>query len=118
MVPQLASLFFSGGQLHDVQTDVRDAPGQLTIAMHECNLMLHELLSRTTRDESMAKELERLLTEAATETRDGACWAFTRLTVIGRKPHPTVSVVRPMLCTSRVVCQPFICNLTHDRIAL
>ncbi|KAF2962934.1 hypothetical protein GQX73_g10636 [Xylaria multiplex] len=85
-VPQLTGLFSGVGQLHDVQADVRDAPGHQAIAMHECNLMLHELLSRTTRSEAMSKELKNLMTDVIEETRKGACWAFTRWSVIGRKP--------------------------------
>lgn len=84
-VPQLPNLFSTVGQLCDVQADVRDAPGHLAIAMHECNITIHELLSRTSRNKEVATQLERLLTQVAEETRAGACWAFTRWTVIGKK---------------------------------
>ncbi|KAI1203573.1 S-adenosyl-L-methionine-dependent methyltransferase [Nemania serpens] len=74
-VPQLPGLFSTVGKLRDVQADVKNAPGHLAMAMHECNIAIHELLCRTTRNK-----------EVAEETRAGACWAFTRWTVIGRKP--------------------------------
>ncbi|KAI1287224.1 S-adenosyl-L-methionine-dependent methyltransferase [Xylaria venustula] len=83
---QLASMFPTVGRLDEVLEDQRDAPGHLAISMHECNLMLHELLARTTGSEDMARELKILLAKAAEETRNGACWAFTRLTVVGKKP--------------------------------
>lgn len=85
-VPQLAELFSSSGGLCNVQADVRDAPNHLALAMHECNLLVHELLARTTKIESYAKELEDLMPRVAAETREGACWAFTRWTVVGMKP--------------------------------
>ncbi|KAI0553288.1 S-adenosyl-L-methionine-dependent methyltransferase [Xylaria curta] len=85
-VPQLGDLFSSVGKLCDVHIDVRDAPGYLAMAMHECNITIHELLCRTTRNKEVSHQLETLLTEAAQETREGACWAFTRWTVVGKKP--------------------------------
>jgi hypothetical protein len=49
--------------------------------------MLHEMLVRTTnKDATFAADLERLLPRVAEETRQGAVWAFTRWTVVGRKP--------------------------------
>ncbi|KAH8157532.1 hypothetical protein CIB48_g10717 [Xylaria polymorpha] len=80
-------MFAAVGGLDQVEEDLREAPSHLAISMHECNLMLHELLARTTKNEAMAKELEGLLVRVADETRKGACWAFTRFTVVGRKPE-------------------------------
>ncbi|KAI1819537.1 S-adenosyl-L-methionine-dependent methyltransferase [Xylaria intraflava] len=83
--PKLAGLFSDAG-LQDVQVDARDAPGHLALAMHECNLALHNLLAQTTTSEELARDLEEVLRDAAEETRRGACWAFTRSAVVGRKP--------------------------------
>ncbi|KAI0419308.1 S-adenosyl-L-methionine-dependent methyltransferase [Xylaria grammica] len=92
-VPQLANQF-SAANLCNVQVDKRDAHGHLGMAMHECNLMVPELLCRTTRDAEAADRLARLLAEAAEETRQGAYWALTRWTVVGQKPGKRDAGVR------------------------
>jgi hypothetical protein len=84
-VPNLPSLFANGGFEH-VQSDVKEAPPHLALAMHECNLVIHELVAKQTQNEVVASELRRLLPEVARETRDGAYWAFTRWVVIGQRP--------------------------------
>lgn len=84
-VPKLVGLFEDQG-LQQVQSDVRDAPLHLAIAMHECSLLIHELVVRKTKDADVAKGLKTLIPKAAQETRDGSCWAFTRWNVVGRKP--------------------------------
>ncbi len=68
-----------------MQVDVRDAPGHLAMAMHECNMTIHQLLCRTTRNKEVSEQLDSLLSQVAQETRKGACWAFTRWTVVGKK---------------------------------
>ncbi|KAI0388601.1 S-adenosyl-L-methionine-dependent methyltransferase [Xylariaceae sp. FL0594] len=86
-VAQLPDLFAKsgGGELDDIQVDIRNAAGHAALAMHECNLMLHEPLAITLGNKTLQKELVQLMPEVAKETRDGACWAFTRLMVVGRK---------------------------------
>ncbi|KAI1122476.1 S-adenosyl-L-methionine-dependent methyltransferase [Nemania abortiva] len=83
-VPKLAALA-GGAGLCDIQEDKRDAQGHLAFAMHECNLMLHELLARTTRNAAYAEQLSQIMPEVAEETRKGATWDFTRWTVVARK---------------------------------
>ena len=85
-VPKLAALFVDSG-LGDVESDVRDAPPHLALAMHECNLLIHELIARKTQNEDMTRVLTGLMPEIAAETREGSCWAFTRWTIVGRKPQ-------------------------------
>ncbi|KAI0107713.1 S-adenosyl-L-methionine-dependent methyltransferase [Nemania sp. FL0031] len=85
-VPQLGTQFSTTAGLCNVLVDKRDAHGHLAMAMHECNLMVPELLCRTTSDAEAADRLAHLLAEAAEETRRGAYWALTRWTVVGRKP--------------------------------
>lgn len=76
-VPNLAAFFTHGG-LADVKSDVRDGPSHLALAMHECNLSVHELIARKTENEGETQALESLMPEIARETREGSCWAFTR----------------------------------------
>ncbi|KAI4263041.1 MAG: hypothetical protein L6R42_001800 [Xanthoria sp. 1 TBL-2021] len=83
-VPRLATIFAASG-LVDIQSDVRDAAPHLALAMHECNLSIHELIARKTQNEGVAEKVEDLMPNIANETREGSCWAFTRWTVIGRK---------------------------------
>lgn len=63
-------------------------PPHLELATHECNLLLPELVVRKARREGSAEAalLAELSQEVAAEMREGAFWAFTRYTVIGRKP--------------------------------
>lgn len=84
-VPNLPTLFTDGG-LENVQSDVRDAPPHLALAKHENALPVHEFIARKLRNEGLIQELKKLIPEVAKETRQGACWAFTRWTVVGRKP--------------------------------
>ncbi|MCJ1457452.1 hypothetical protein MMC28_007820 [Mycoblastus sanguinarius] len=84
-VSNLATFFIAGG-LGNVQSDVRDAPPRLALAMHECNLLIHELIARKTQNEGVTRGLTSLMPEVAKETREGSCWAFTRWIVVGRKP--------------------------------
>ncbi|CAF9926351.1 hypothetical protein IMSHALPRED_006938 [Imshaugia aleurites] len=85
-VPNLTTLFTNSG-LGDVQSDARDAPPHLALAMHECSLPIHELIARKTQNEGVTHALTDLMPEIAKETREGSCWAFTRWIVIGRKPR-------------------------------
>ena len=88
-VPSLVAFFTDVG-LRDVQSDVRDASPHLALAMHECNLLIHELIARKTQNEYVGQELTRLMPEIEKETREGSCWAFTRWVVVGRKPQEGV----------------------------
>ncbi|KAI1170960.1 S-adenosyl-L-methionine-dependent methyltransferase [Nemania sp. FL0916] len=86
-VPRLGELAESAG-MSDVKMDKRDTthtPPYLSYAMYESNLAFLELLARTTRNEAFAKELEELMPAVAKESRDGACWDFTRYTMIAKK---------------------------------
>lgn len=74
-----------------IESEVRDMPPHLELATQENNLMLPELVLRKSGQgpEGSAKMalLRELLQECAAETREGAFWAFTRHTVICRKPE-------------------------------
>lgn len=77
---------FEIAELQDIQKDVRDPPGYLAFEMHETMLLLHELVVRSTGNQEIAKAVETLFGRALREGKGGACWAFTRWTVVGRKP--------------------------------
>ncbi|KAI0387987.1 S-adenosyl-L-methionine-dependent methyltransferase [Hypomontagnella monticulosa] len=84
-VTKLPALMESAG-LDNIQVDTRDGPSYLNFAMHEASLMLPEVMVRTTRNQTFAKEVEQILPEAVEETRKGAMWSFPKCTVVGRKP--------------------------------
>ncbi|KAI1496242.1 S-adenosyl-L-methionine-dependent methyltransferase [Biscogniauxia marginata] len=77
---------FSEAGLEDVESDVKDAPPHLAIALHDCSIMMNELVMRKIQNEDALQRLKNLMLEVGKETREGSCWAATRWTVIGRKP--------------------------------
>ncbi|TGO65235.1 hypothetical protein BCON_0003g00290 [Botryotinia convoluta] len=83
-VPNLPVLYKEIG-LEDITSDVKIAPPYHELAFHECSMIIHELFARTTKKQGMAEQLRELLPEVAKETRQGSCWAFTRMTVVGKK---------------------------------
>ncbi|KAI1761228.1 S-adenosyl-L-methionine-dependent methyltransferase [Hypoxylon sp. FL1150] len=70
----------------DVETDLRDPQPHLAFMMHECQLVLHELITRQTRNESVRKEVQRLLPLVEEQTVAGASTDIPRRNVIGKKP--------------------------------
>ncbi|KAK7932627.1 hypothetical protein PG985_003339 [Apiospora marii] len=82
---RLPTLFAEAGFV-DVEQDERDAPPLLAFQIHEANLVIYELIARTTKSEHMAAELRRILPGALDETRKGAYATSLRYTWIGRKP--------------------------------
>ncbi|KAI1392525.1 S-adenosyl-L-methionine-dependent methyltransferase [Hypoxylon trugodes] len=84
-VGEMTQLFSEAG-FEDVEMDFRKPEPHLAFAMHQCQLIIHEIIPRQTRNESVRNEVERLLPEVHKETVAGACFAITRRTVIGRKP--------------------------------
>lgn len=83
-VPQLPDLCRAAG-LVEVEADVRNAPPHLALTMHECSLIIHELLARKSKNQAVVDGLRDLMPQVEAETRQGACWAFTRWTVVGQK---------------------------------
>jgi hypothetical protein len=83
-VPQLPALYSAAG-LEAVEADMRNAPPHLALAMHECNLTIHELVARQSRNQAVLQAVRDLMPQVVAETRQGACWTFTRWTVVGRK---------------------------------
>jgi hypothetical protein len=83
-VPKLPD-FFSNAGLEAVESDVREAKPYLALAMHECGMMIPELIARKIKNKDVAQGIHELLPKCSEETRAGSFWAFTRWNVIGRK---------------------------------
>ncbi|KAE8138749.1 hypothetical protein BDV38DRAFT_291811 [Aspergillus pseudotamarii] len=86
-VPKLPRYFQEIG-MEGVESDVKEPPPHLAFAKHECNLIIHELISRKTQNAAVGEKLNHIIPAVARETQQGSYWAFTRWTVIGRKPLP------------------------------
>ncbi|KAI1211886.1 S-adenosyl-L-methionine-dependent methyltransferase [Annulohypoxylon truncatum] len=83
----LGTIFQEGG-LEGIECDVREAPPpHINLAVHECSLLIPELLMRATENKELAQRLADTMRQALEQTREGAAWTFTRLTVIGRKSN-------------------------------
>lgn len=82
-VPTLSNLFREAG-LTQVVADVREAPPHLAVPMYECSLLTVELALRQAGVESHIRDL---MPKIGSETREGAWWAFTRWTVVGKTPR-------------------------------
>ncbi|GKZ45825.1 hypothetical protein AbraIFM66951_008519 [Aspergillus brasiliensis] len=84
-VPSLASKMTTAGY-ENVKEDARDAPPHLALALHDCNIMIHETFARKFKNPQTAQVLNELIPEVEKETKEGSCLAHTRYTVVGRKP--------------------------------
>lgn len=84
-IPKLPDLFREAG-LELVQEDVKGAPGYLARAMHECGLIIPQMLASQAGNNALQENIRRLMPMVEQETKQGALLAFTRWTVIGRKP--------------------------------
>lgn len=71
----------------ETEVDKCDCPPHFAFILHECGLMIHELIYRKTKNKKMLKELGRLLPLAVEETRNGVYTTTVRWTVIGKKPE-------------------------------
>lgn len=85
-IPKLGQHLAEAGFV-DVEADVRDAKSNSAFAMHECNLIMHELIPQKTGDEKAAQKIKNIMPEICKETKDGACYVFSRWIVVGRKPE-------------------------------
>lgn len=85
-VTKLPDIFAAAGFI-ETEVDKNDCPPHMAFVLHECGLMIHELIYRKTKNEKMQKELGRLLPLAVEETRNGVYGTAVRWTVIGKKPE-------------------------------
>ncbi|PYH70449.1 class I SAM-dependent methyltransferase [Aspergillus vadensis CBS 113365] len=84
-VPSLASKMAAAGY-ENIKEDARDAPPHLALALHDCNIMIHETFARKFKNPQTAQVLNELIPEVEKETKEGSCLSHTRYTVVGRKP--------------------------------
>ncbi|KAJ4420818.1 hypothetical protein N0V82_004113 [Gnomoniopsis sp. IMI 355080] len=84
-VTKLPDMYKAAGFV-EIETDKNDCAPHMAFLLHECGLMIHELIYRKTKNERMQHELGRLLPLAVDETRNGAYTTAVRWTVVGRKP--------------------------------
>ncbi|KAJ5734486.1 hypothetical protein N7493_003272 [Penicillium malachiteum] len=82
---RLPEIFLEQG-LSSVETDVKDPSLDLIMPLHECNLLLHEILARKAQSAEWAESIKEILPEVLRETREGAAYDFTRVVVVGQKP--------------------------------
>jgi hypothetical protein len=78
---------FSQFSLDEVQVHRVDAEPHLEYAMHQCNLLIYEMIANKVAANDVAKEIGRLVPQAAAETTQGAMFAFQRVTVVGQKSN-------------------------------
>jgi hypothetical protein len=84
-VTDLPTLFATAGFV-DIEVDKNDCLPHWAFMLHECGLIMHELIYRKMKNEKMRAELRHLLPLAVEETRTGAYITAVRWTVIGKKP--------------------------------
>ena len=85
-IPELPTLFQKTG-FTAIQADTRDAPGYMGYTLHECVLMVYGMIVQNTRVDDVARRLREAFPDALKETHEGAYHAWTRWTVVGRKPE-------------------------------
>lgn len=85
-VTELPGIFAAAG-FAETEVDKCHCEPHMAFTLHECGLMIHELIYRKTKNEKMEKELGRLLPLAVEETRNGVYGTAVRWTVIGKKPE-------------------------------
>lgn len=79
---------FAREGLLDVEADWQRGKHHTALAIHWCNLHIHQMVADRVRltNAEKATQLDRLLLGAAAESRRGAMYAFVKVTVIGQKP--------------------------------
>ncbi|KAJ5622344.1 hypothetical protein N7528_005576 [Penicillium herquei] len=82
---RLPEIFREHG-LSSVEADIKDPSLDLIMPLHECNLLIHELLARKAQNTEWAEAIKNILPEVLRETREGAAYDFTRVVVVGQKP--------------------------------
>lgn len=59
----------------------------MAFILHECGLLMHELIYRKTKNEKMQQELGRLLPQVVNETKNGVYTTTVRQAMVGKKPQ-------------------------------
>lgn len=77
--------FFNDQGLTQVEAHVIGASPNQEFAMHECNLLIYDMIAQRGASSAQGKKISSLVPEAAHESKKGGMFAFSRLTVVGRK---------------------------------
>ncbi|RAQ52228.1 hypothetical protein AFGD_008707 [Aspergillus flavus] len=85
-VPSLSSRFEAAG-FENVKSEAKEAPPHLALVLHECNLLITDILPHKMKNEKVKEFVKEIMPRVESETREGSCWAFTRWSVVGRKPQ-------------------------------
>ncbi|PYI14349.1 UMTA methyltransferase family protein [Aspergillus violaceofuscus CBS 115571] len=87
---QLGAYFAREGltavETHRVQA-AATAP-HLEFAMHQCNLLMYEMIAARAADGSRAQQIRALIPRAVGESKRGAMYAMHRVVVVGQKKQP------------------------------
>ena len=83
-VKHLPDLFVAAG-LNQVKSHRCSGNNHQLFALHECNLVIYDLITQRKGDSEDAKLVSELVSAAAKESKDGAMYVFQRLNVVGRK---------------------------------
>ncbi|RAH81718.1 hypothetical protein BO86DRAFT_389249 [Aspergillus japonicus CBS 114.51] len=87
---QLGAYFAREGltavETHRVQA-AATAP-HLEFAMHQCNLLMYEMIAARAADGSRAQQIRALIPRAVGESKRGAVYAMHRVVVVGQKKQP------------------------------
>ena len=80
--------FLAQEGMEDVDSHVCRGSNEYEFAMHECNLLIYDMVTRES-PPADAEKISALVPKAAVETRNGAMISFERIAVIGRRPQTT-----------------------------
>lgn len=83
---QLRDVFEKEG-LMQVRVDSVNAAPLDEYAMHECNLLIYDMIAQKSPDgtDETKRQVSALVLQAARESKEGVMFAFPRMTVVGRK---------------------------------
>ncbi|RWA03371.1 hypothetical protein EKO27_g11734 [Xylaria grammica] len=84
-VPKLPEQLRAGG-FCEVEYDVPEERPDLEFVMHECNLGLSGMITHNTQNKEAEQRVSGLMPKICRAARDGAYFALTRWSVVGRKP--------------------------------
>lgn len=84
---KVLSRIFEQEGLIDVEEDWQGAKRHTVMAMHWCNLPIHEMISARLRptNPKKAAEIDALIQGVSVQSRKGAVYSFDYVTVVGRK---------------------------------
>ncbi|KAE8135100.1 hypothetical protein BDV38DRAFT_294915 [Aspergillus pseudotamarii] len=78
---------FEAARFKNVKSEAKDVPLYLALVLHECNLLITDILPRKMKNKKVKEFVKEIMPRVESETCEGSCWAFTRWSVVGRKPQ-------------------------------